>query len=98
MTPRPAVTLLLPNRNNDHALDLVLQRLAEHTTYPSYELVVVDDGSTDDSGAILRRWRASGRIAEFTLIEREHAGVVETLNAGLGIAGGDLVVQLDGDA
>ena len=98
MTPRPAVTLLLPNRNNDHVLDLVLARLAEHTTYPSYELVVVDDGSTDGSLDILRRWRAAGRLPNFTLIEREHEGVVAALNAGLAAASGELIVQLDGDA
>ena len=39
-----------------------------------------------------------GRFREFTLIEREHSGVVETLNAGLGVARGELIVQLDGDA
>jgi glycosyltransferase involved in cell wall biosynthesis len=98
MTRRPAVTLLLPNRNNDHVLELVLERLAEHTSYPSWELIVADDGSTDGSREILRRWRADGRLSSFTLLELEHAGVVETLNAGLAAASGELVVQLDGDA
>jgi GT2 family glycosyltransferase len=98
MPPRPPVTLLLPNRNNGRVLDLTLARLAEHTTYPSFELVAVDDGSTDDSVAVLRRWRDEGRFRELTLIEREHAGVVETLNAGLAAASGELIVQLDGDA
>jgi glycosyltransferase involved in cell wall biosynthesis len=97
MPSRPAVTLLLPNRDNDHVLDLVLERLLEHTTYANYELVAVDDGSTDGSLDILRRWRASGRFRDFTLIEREPAGVVAALNAGLAAAGGDLVVQLEGD-
>jgi glycosyltransferase involved in cell wall biosynthesis len=98
MATRPPVTLLLPNRNNERVLDLALERIAEHTTYPDYELVVVDDGSTDSSVEILRRWRESGRLPEMTLIEREHSGVVETLNAGLEVAAGELVVQLDGDA
>jgi GT2 family glycosyltransferase len=95
---RSPVTLLLPNRNNDHVLDLVLERLLQHTQYPDYELVVVDDGSTDGSPAILRRWHASGRFSDFTLIERDHEGVVAALNAGLAAAAGELVVQLDGDA
>jgi GT2 family glycosyltransferase len=99
MSHRPPVTLLLPNRNNERVLELTLERLFEHTaSYPSFEVVVVDDGSTDASLEILRRWRASGTFSHFTLIEREHGGVVEALNAGLAAASGELIVQLDGDA
>ena len=95
---RPPVTLLMPNRNNAGVLGLVLERLTKNTTYPDFELVVVDDGSTDGSVDLLRGWRAEGALRSFTLIERDHAGVVEALNAGLAAASGDLVVQLDGDA
>lgn len=98
MTRRPAVTLLLPNRNNDRVLELMLDRLLTNTTYGDFELVVVDDGSEDESRRILRSWHASRRFRDFTLIEQEHSGVVEALNAGLAAAGGELVVQLDGDA
>jgi GT2 family glycosyltransferase len=94
----PAVSLLMPNRNNERILEHVLDRLATNTSYPNVELVVVDDGSTDASREILRRWRDSGRFPSFQLLEREHAGVVEALNAGLAAASGELVVQLDADA
>jgi len=94
----PRVTLLMPNRDNAPLLDHVLDRLARNTTYADFELVVVDDGSTDGSLEILRRWSDSGRFAEMRLIEHDHRGVVEALNAGLEAATGDLVVQLDGDA
>jgi GT2 family glycosyltransferase len=88
----------MPNRDNAPLLDLVLDRLAANTGYPDFELLVVDDGSTDGSLEILRRWRDSGRFEEFELIERPHGGVVEALNAGLEAATGELVVQLDADA
>jgi GT2 family glycosyltransferase len=95
---RPRVSLLLPNKDNARVLDLVLDRLARNTTYEDVELVAVDDGSTDGSQELLRRWRDSGRFREMHVIEREHSGVVATLNAGLAAATGELVVQLDADA
>ena len=98
MSGPPRVSLLMPNRDNAPILDHVLDRLARHTTYSNVELIVVDDGSTDDSREILRRWRTSSRFAELRLLEREHGGVIEALNAGLAEATGELVVQLDADA
>ena len=95
---RPAVSLVMPNRDNAGVLDLTLSRLAEHTTYPDFELVVVDDGSTDQSRELLRRWRDSGRFRSFTLLEREPGGAPAALNAGAEAAGGELLVQLDADA
>ena len=92
------VSLIVPNKNNEPVLDLFLQRLRDHTTGPDFELIVVDDGSTDRSREILRRWRDAGAFPRFTLIERESSGIIATLNAGLEEAGGDIVVRLDGDA
>ncbi|MGI8749106.1 MAG: glycosyltransferase family 2 protein [Thermoleophilaceae bacterium] len=94
----PLVSLLLPNRDNARVLGVVLDRLARNTTYPRTELVAVDDGSTDGSIEILRGWADSARIPGFQLIEQEHAGAIAALNAGLAVASGEVVVQLDADA
>lgn len=91
----------MPNRDNATVLDLVLERLATHTQYPQVELVVVDDGSSDGSREILQRWRTANRFTgDFHLVEHAHTagGVVDALNAGLAVASGELVVQLDADA
>lgn len=90
----------MPNRDNAPVLDMILEKLAQNTQYPDYELLVIDDGSTDGSVELLRRWESSGRFADFRLIEHAHGegGVVDALNAGLHEATGELVVQLDADA
>ena len=94
----PSVSLLMPNRDNGGILDLTLTKLAENTTYPNFELIVVDDGSTDSSRRILRRWRESGRFRALTVIEAEHRGVQASLNTAAAAASGELLAQMDGDA
>jgi GT2 family glycosyltransferase len=98
VTDRPSVSLLLPNMNNEPVLDEFMEKLATNTTYPNVELVVVDDGSSDGSQEILRRWRDRGRFERFRLVEQENAGVPVTLNRAIGISDGELLVRLDGDA
>jgi GT2 family glycosyltransferase len=84
--------------NNGPILDEFFEKLARHTTYPDYEICVVDDGSTDDSVEILRRWRDSGRFPGFELAEQENRGVIATCNRAMEMASGDIFVRLDGDA
>jgi GT2 family glycosyltransferase len=95
---RRLVSLVVPNMNNGPALDLFFRTLERNTSYPDIEVVVVDDGSTDASLDVLRRWRASGRFPEFTLVEREHSGIIDTLNEALRHVRGELIVRMDGDA
>ena len=95
---RRLVSLVVPNMNNGPALDVFFRTLERNTTYPDVEIVVVDDGSTDSSLAVLRRWRDSGRFPEFTLVEREHSGIIDTLNEALRHVRGELIVRMDGDA
>jgi GT2 family glycosyltransferase len=84
--------------NNEPILDEFFTKLASHTTYPNVEVVAVDDGSTDRSRDILRRWKRDGPWSEFTLIEQENGGVSECLNRAIGAASGDVLVRLEGDA
>ncbi|HEX8075422.1 MAG TPA: glycosyltransferase family 2 protein [Thermoleophilaceae bacterium] len=98
MTAAPSVSLLMPVYNREHLLDRVLEKLCENTTYPEVELVAVNDGSTDRSGEILRRWRDSGRFpGAFNLIEKPNSGAIDSLNTALNAATGELCVQLDDD-
>jgi GT2 family glycosyltransferase len=98
VTGAPRVSLLMPVHNRAHLLDQVLDRLVENTTYENVELVTVDDGSTDGSTEMLRRFAASGRFPSVNLIEHSRSrGAIASLNAALDAASGELCVQLDDD-
>ena len=99
MRDRPRVSLLLPNYNNGPILRTCLDKLVRHTTYPDVELIVADDGSTDDGVEILRRFGETQPFSRFTLLEREHGdGFVTRLNEMLEYATGEVIVKIDGDA
>jgi glycosyltransferase involved in cell wall biosynthesis len=72
-----------------------LNECLRHTcalNYPDLEVIVVDDGSTDETSWIV------GRHPRARLVEMSHRGLAVARNAGLQAARGDLVAYLDSDA
>ena len=66
-------------------------------TMPDYECIVVDDGSTDDTSAILAQRAAND--ARIRVIRQENQGLTRALIAGCAAARADLIARLDwGDA
>src|SRR5207245_216925 len=59
--------------------------------YPHYDVIVVDDGSTDQTAAIARRY-------DCRLIQTPHLGLASARNTGLAAATGEIVAYLDDDA
>lgn len=112
--PIPRLSVLIPNYNNgrqssrDGKRDLIgdLLESLEHTLSDDpvpCEVLVFDDGSTDDSIDTLRHWAAcktwkrSGRPF-LTLFEAPHCGVLSvTANFLSRVARGDILCRLDGD-
>ena len=64
-------------------------------TFTEFEFLIIDDGSTDSTPAILRSY--AERDARIRLVVRENIGLVRTLNELIGMARGEFVARMDAD-
>lgn len=90
----PAVSVLLPVHNAEPWLEVCLRSLLSQR-FDDFEIVAVDDGSRDRSGAILDAW--ARRERRLRALHQPHAGLIPSLNSGLAACKGDLVARMDAD-
>lgn len=93
-TMSPAVSILMPAYNAAATLEAALASMCRQT-FPDFELVLVDDGSTDDTAAVAARFA----VAEprMRILRRAHEGLVAALQAGLAACRAPLVARMDAD-
>jgi glycosyltransferase involved in cell wall biosynthesis len=72
------------------AIESILQQ-----TFSDFEFIIVDDGSTDGSGAIAQRY--ADRDPRIQLLQRPNRGIVAAANEGIDIARGRYVARMDSD-
>lgn len=89
-----AVSVLMPAFDAARTLAPAL-RSVQRQTEPSWECLIVDDGSTDGTATIARQFAEND--ARFRLLSLPHGGIVAALNAGLAECRGELVARLDAD-
>lgn len=90
-THKPLVTVLINNYNYGHYLEEAIESALAQTWQP-LEIIVVDDGSTDNSRQILERFR--DRI---TIILKDNGGQASAFNIGIQAAQGEIICFLDSD-
>jgi hypothetical protein len=89
------LSVLMATRNGERVLDRTLSRyLEQQAPAVGWELIVVDNGSTDGSAAILDRYRAR---LPLRVMSEPRAGKNRALNLGLTARAGDMVVFTDDD-
>jgi glycosyltransferase involved in cell wall biosynthesis len=97
--PTPLVSVLIPLYNHSRYIRRCLDSILEDG-YPRIEIVIIDDGSRDDSVALARQWYAeqvAGRIERFELESRPNKGVTRTVNELIAKAHGDYLVFVASD-
>ncbi len=90
----PAVSVILPCYNAAATLDETLDSLARQTL-ADFEVIAVDDGSTDATGERLGAWAA--RDSRFRVFSRPHGGVVAAANAALERCRAPFIARMDAD-
>jgi cellulose synthase/poly-beta-1,6-N-acetylglucosamine synthase-like glycosyltransferase len=86
--------VLLPVRDGAAHLDETLRSL-EAQTFPDFEVIAVDDGSGDETPAILRAW--CHRDPRVRVIRQQPAGIVSALEHGRAVARGRYLARMDAD-
>lgn len=88
----PVVTALITNYNYAEFLGDALDSVLAQDYAGDIEIVVVDDGSTDDSAAVLARYGDRVRV-----LRQPNRGQLLAMRAGLAASGGDVICLLDAD-
>ena len=87
----PFISIIIPTYNRSYCLEESLDSVFSQT-FTDYELIVVDDGSTDETQQVLAKY--ASRLSTFSI---PHAGPSAARNAGLRAARGDFIAVLDSD-
>lgn len=88
------LSIIIPVYNNENYLRPTLQSVLAQT-YPDFEVLVVDDGSTDSSLAICQKFAQKDK--RLRVIHKENGGVSSARNRGLEEAAGQYIAFVDGD-
>src|SRR5687767_10352197 len=87
----PLVSIVIPSYNHARYLERAIES-ALAQDYPHVELIVIDDGSTDGSAALLERYRSRCRVEV-----QENRGQAATMNRGWRMSRGEVLAYLSAD-
>src|SRR5258708_6241114 len=90
---KPLITALVDTYNHERYIEQALVSVLEQGFWPAeLEIVVVDDGSTDNTASIIQKFEPRVRH-----IRKKNGGQASAFNAGFAETSGEIVALLDGD-
>ena len=87
----PLVSVIIPNFNYGRYLEDCISSVINQS-YKNLEIIIVDDGSTDDSISIIEKFNT-----QVVLVKKDNSGVSDTRNIGVKVATGEYLTFLDAD-
>lgn len=91
--PKPLVSVLIDTYNHERFIEQAIVSVLEQDVPPAeMEVIVVDDGSTDTTPAIVRKF-----LPRVRYLRKENGGQASAFNAGIPETRGEIVAFLDGD-
>lgn len=93
ITNNPLVSIIVPSYNHQNYVSQTIESIVTQT-YENIELIVIDDGSKDNSVSILNNLQ---KLYNFKLICRENKGLCETLNEAISISNGKYIALCASD-
>jgi glycosyltransferase involved in cell wall biosynthesis len=91
---QPLISVVLPVYNGGRHLEPAVRSVLEQD-HRAIDVIVIDDGSTDDSLTVLQRLAAAD--PRMRIVSRENRGLIATLNEGLDLARSPLIARMDAD-
>jgi poly-beta-1,6 N-acetyl-D-glucosamine synthase len=92
----PLITLVVPAYNEGLVIQPAMRNLLT-LEYPSYEVIVVDDGSSDDTYALASQVSRESSKVPVRVVTKTNGGKADALNTGIALARGEFVMCMDGD-
>ncbi|MDH3299817.1 MAG: glycosyltransferase family 2 protein [Acidimicrobiia bacterium] len=88
------VSVIMPTHNRARLIGRAIESALEQT-HEKLQLIIVDDGSTDDTAAVVARYQAT--TDRITMVNQQRAGPARARNRALELARGDFCAYLDSD-
>lgn len=97
VSPRPSVAIVIPAYNESRIIGRCLESCIAQTSAPD-EIIVVNNKSTDDTLAVVRRYQKHHRQLNIRVLEQNaHQGLIPTRNHGFDHARSDVIGRIDAD-
>lgn len=93
----PPISVIVPAYNEGPVIEEALASLAS-LDYPQYEVVVVDDGSSDDTLERATAWEGRHGAVDFRVFTKQNGGKASALNTGISVARYPFVFCMDADS